>query len=353
MSAYLLLDVLIAYFIDLIAGDPYWLPHPVRFIGWLIKRTEGVLRRFTNNNPPEDQSLKQGKGLIGTYRINKSERRAGIVLMLFVVSATFLIVFGILKLASIIHPVLFHIINTYFIYSALASKCLASEAKKVYKVLKTGDLAQARKQLSMLVGRETASLNEKEITRAVVETTAENTVDGIISPLFYAIIGSLFGIGAPLVYAFKAVSTLDSMVGYMNEKYIDFGRASARTDDAANYIPARLSGVLIPLGALLCGMSFSKSFSVMLRDRRNHKSPNCAYPEAAVAGALGIKIGGANVYFGSIVEKPTIGDAEREISAEDIPKTIRLMYAASALMLVTGLGTAAALLASVCGLPGG
>lgn len=326
----LLLDVAIAYILDLIAGDPYWLPHPVRFIGWLIKRTEGILRKALND--------KVAKGLVNrTEEQAAMERRAGIVLMLVVVCTTFLLVFLILKLAAFIHPVAFHIINIYFIYSSLAAKCLGDEAKKVYRVLNDGDIVESRKRLAMLVGRETGNLSEKEIIRGVVETTAENTVDGVISPIFYAIIGSFFGIGAPLVYAFKAVSTLDSMVGYMNEKYINLGRASAKTDDAANYIPARLSGILIPAGALLSGMNYKKSFLIMLRDRRNHKSPNCAYSEAAAAGALGIRIGGTNIYFGKAVEKPTIGDPDHEIQCGDIIKTIKLMYASSTLTLIIGL----------------
>lgn len=325
MAEYLLLDVAIAYLLDLVLGDPYWLPHPVRFIGWLIKRTEALVRGAVG------RTVKAGDERA------KAERRAGWVLMLVVVSATFLTVLGVQILAQKIHPLLFHAVNIYFIYSALAARCLAVEAKKVYRAVKSGDLAESRKQLSMLVGRETSQLSEQEIIRGVVETTAENTVDGVISPLIYAIAGSLFGIGAPVVYAFKAVSTLDSMVGYMNDKYINLGRVSAKTDDAANYLPARLSGILIPVGALLCGLDFRKSFTIMLRDRRNHKSPNCAYPEAAVAGALGIKIGGSNVYFGQVVEKPTIGDADRTIRAQDIPGSIRLMYVSSALTLVIGL----------------
>lgn len=331
---FFLLDVAIAYIIDLAVGDPYWLPHPVRFIGWLIKRTEGFLRNIIQRellNKASDEGIK------GTEDLAVKERQAGIILMQIVVLTTFLLVFLILKLAAFLHPMVFHIVNIYFIYSSLAAKCLGDEAKKVYRVLKVGDIIESRKRLAMLVGRETENLSEGEIIRGVVETTAENTVDGIISPLFYAIIGSLFGIGAPLVYAFKAVSTLDSMVGYMNDKYINFGRASAKTDDAVNYIPARLSGLLIPASALFCGLNLKRSFSIMLRDRRNHKSPNCAYPEAAVAGALGIRIGGNNVYFGKVVEKPTIGDPDREIYAEDIPKTIQLMYVSSTIALIIGL----------------
>jgi adenosylcobinamide-phosphate synthase len=324
LAAYLLLDVIIAYILDLILGDPYWAPHPVRFIGWLIKRTENILRNIVKNS--KKQSV--------------SKRRAGVVLTVFVVSVTFLSVFFILWLAALIHPSLFHILNIYFIYTSFAARCLANEAKKVHAVLVEQDIPEARKRLAMLVGRETAGLGGQEIIRGVVETTAENTVDGIMSPVIYAVLGSLFGIGAPLVYAFKAISTLDSMVGYMNEKYLDLGRFSARTDDVANYLPARLSGLLIPLSALFCGESMKNSFLIMKRDRRNHKSPNCAYPEAAVAGALGVRLGGNNVYFGKLVEKPAIGDADRELKTSDIPAAVRLMYAASLLTLILCTGVA-------------
>lgn len=325
-TVYLFGDIVIAYIIDLMAGDPYWLPHPVRFIGWLIQRCESVLRHFTQHEDPDRKA--------------KKERMAGTVLMLTVVSVTFLIVFVIVNLAARVHPLLFHMVNIYFIYSSLAAKCLADEAKKVFTVLEQGDLPEARKRLSMLVGRQTEHLDTQEVARGVIETTAENTVDGILSPMIYAILGSFWGLEAPFAYAFKAMSTLDSMVGYKNDAYLHFGRTSAKTDDAANYIPARLSGGIIPIAAWLCSLNASKSFAIMRRDRRNHKSPNCAYPEAAFAGALGIRIGGTNIYFGQAVEKPTIGDADREINAQDIPRAIRLMYCTSTLTLVLGIGLA-------------
>lgn len=322
---YLLLDVLAAFILDLLFGDPYWFPHPVRFIGWLIKNTEKGLRRivaFVVDRGARDRG--------------RAERIAGAFLMLIVTGMVFLLVFGILKAAMLVHPVLFHLLNIYILYSSLAARCLADEAKKVHACLVGGSLDDSRKQLAMLVGRQTEHLEEKEIIRGVVETTAENTVDGVVSPLLYALLGSFFGLGAPLVYAFKAISTLDSMVGYMNDKYINFGRVSAKTDDAANYLPARLTGLLIPMAARLCGLNFRDSFRIMLRDRRNHKSPNCAYPEAAVAGALGVQLGGANVYFGRIMEKPTIGDVKRELVAGDIAKTIRIMYATAWLTVILG-----------------
>lgn len=338
MALYLLLDVIIAFILDLIFGDPYRLPHPVRFIGWLIKRTEAYLRKYLKSRL---LSQDNEAGSIDKTTSGRRTRRAGVVLTVVVVAVTFLVVLFILKLAALVSPILFHLVNIYFIYSSIAAKCLADEAKKVYVVLKKRDIPEAAKRLAMLVGRDTEGLSEKEIIRGVVETTAENTVDGIMSPVIYAVIGSLFGLGAPLVYAFKAISTLDSMVGYMNEKYIDLGRFSAKTDDVANYLPARLSGVLIPLSALFCGRSMAKSFSIMRRDRRNHKSPNCAYPEAAVAGALGVRLGGNNVYFGKIVEKPTIGDADRVLDISDIPATIKLMYTASLLTLLLSIAIGA------------
>jgi adenosylcobinamide-phosphate synthase len=331
MAIWLFFDIAAAFILDLIFGDPHWLPHPVRFIGWLINKTENGLRNCINKGAGRTLADNVNKS---ENELRKSKRRAGIALTIIVTGVTFFTVFIILKTAMLISPILFHIVNIYFIYSSIATKCLAVEAKKVYKELINNDIEGARKSLAMLVGRETANLSHKEIVRGVVETTAENTVDGVISPLFYAVLGSLFGLGAPVVYAFKAISTLDSMVGYMNEKYIDLGRFSAKTDDAANYIPARLSGLLLPLSAALCGMSGYRSFKIMLRDRRNHKSPNCAYPEAAVAGALGVMIGGNNIYFGKVVEKPTIGDAHRELEPVDIERTIRLMYCSAVLTLM-------------------
>lgn len=315
MFTYLIFDLIIAYILDLIIGDPIWLPHPVRFIGWLIKNCEKLFRRIVNKM---SKNIKPNLEII-----------AGGIMTAFVLISVFSIVYIILRAALSINIILYHVLNTYFIYSSFAAKCLADEALKVYRALKDNDLNRARHQLSMLVSRETHNLEQKDIIRGVVETIAENTVDGVLSPLIYAATGTLFGIGAPLVYAFKAISTLDSMVGYMNDKYIYFGRASARLDDLANYIPARLSGLFIPAAAFICGKNYKKSFSVMLRDRRNHKSPNCAYPESAVAGALGIKLGGDSIYFGQIVKKPTIGDEEKELEVSDIADAVRLMYVAS------------------------
>lgn len=298
------------------------MPHPVRFIGWLIQVTENFLRRITISENEKGRPEK--------------EIFAGGLLTIVIVSASFFLVYFILEISKYIHPVLFHLLNIYFMYSALATRCLAKEAHKVYVALIQKDIPKARKRLSMLVGRDTEKLTETEITRGVVETTAENLVDGVISPLIFIFIGTFFSMGAPLVYAFKAISTLDSMVGYKNARYNYFGRISARTDDVANFLSARFSGVIIPLSGFFCGLGFFKSFHMMLRDRKNHKSPNCAYPEAAVAGALGVLLGGTNSYFGEMVEKPTIGDALVELSPKHITTTIKMMVIASILTLLLG-----------------
>lgn len=328
MDITLIFDIAAAYLIDLAVGDPHRLPHPVRLIGRLISGLEGLLRAVAD-------------AAIQRYGVEKGrmERMAGGFLALSVVSATFMVVFLVLRMAKAVHPVLHHGLNIYFIYSAFAARCLADEAMKVYRPLVRNNLAEARKRVAMLVGRETRHLDEGEVIRAVVETTAENTVDGVIAPIVFAVVGSLFGVGAPLAYAFKAASTLDSMVGYMDDRYRNFGRVSAKLDDALNFIPARLSGLIIPAAAFVCGKGFARSFRIMLRDRRNHRSPNCAYPEAAVAGALGVRLGGSNVYFGRVVEKPAIGDAGKQLEVGDIADAVRIMYASSLIMILAGLGT--------------
>ena len=298
-----LLSIYTGYALDLIIGDPYSFPHPVRYIGKLISIVEKQIRKITSSD----------KGL----------KIAGFFLWFIVVGVTFGITTLVLQLFKF-NKVAYFIVNTILIYTTLATKCLKDESVKIYKVLKTGDLEKSRIQLSYIVGRDTKNLNEKEIVRATVETVAENTVDGIIAPLFYGFIG-----GAPLAMAYKAVNTLDSTVGYKNDKYYYLGFASAKIDDIANYIPARLGVILLPLGSLFTGFNFKDALKIGIRDRKNHKSPNCAFSEGAVAGALGIQLGGTNVYFGKEVYKPTIGDKTREIEIEDIVRTNKIMYSSS------------------------
>ena len=303
-----LLSIYTGYALDLIIGDPYSFPHPVRYIGKLISIVEKQIRKITSSD----------KGL----------KIAGFFLWFIVVGATFGITTLVLQLFKF-NKLAYFIVNTILIYTTLATKCLKDESVKIYKVLKTGDLEKSRIQLSYIVGRDTTNLNEKEIVRATVETVAENTVDGIIAPLFYGFIG-----GAPLAMAYKAVNTLDSTVGYKNDKYYYLGFASAKIDDIANYIPARLGVVLLSLGSLFAGFNFKNALKIGIRDRKNHKSPNCAFSEGAVAGALGIQLGGTNVYFGKEVYKPTIGDKTREIEIEDIVRTNKIMYSSSIISII-------------------
>jgi len=217
------------------------------------------------------------------------------------------------------YQVAYHIVNTYFLYTCFASGCLRDEGLKIYRALSEG-IEEARHKLSYIVGRDTANLDEKEIIRATVETVAENTSDGVIAPMLFAMVG-----GAPLAFTYKMVNTMDSMLGYMNEKYRDIGYFPAKTDDVFNFIPSRITGVLM-CAASVFKFDVVNGFKIMVRDRKNHKSPNCAYPEGAAAGLLGIQLGGNNFYFGEIMKKPKIGDNTKELEKEDIKRAIEIMY---------------------------
>lgn len=303
-----LLSIYTGYILDLIIGDPYSFPHPVRFIGKLISFVEKQIRKIATT----DKGLKIAGFFLWFIVVGVTLGSTSIVLYLFK-----------------FNKIAYFLVNTILIYTTLATKCLKDESVKIYKVLKTGDLEKSRIQLSYIVGRDTTNLSEKEIVRATVETVAENTVDGIIAPLFYGFIG-----GAPLAMAYKAINTLDSTVGYKNDKYYYLGYASAKIDDIANYIPARLGVILLSLGSLFAGFNFKDALKIGIRDRKNHKSPNCAFSEGAVAGALGIQLGGTNVYFGKEVYKPTIGDKKREIEIEDIVRTNKIMYSSSIISII-------------------
>jgi adenosylcobinamide-phosphate synthase len=303
-----MLSILAAVLLDAAAGDPYWFPHPVRFFGKYIKGFEAGVRK--------------------TAKSSKELKVAGVFLTISTVLLAYFTTYFLLRFALNISPIIYYGLNLIFLYTCLAARCLSSEAMKIYSLLVRGDIEAARKQTSMIVGRDTDELEEQEVTRAVVETVAENCSDGVIAPLLYMAIG-----GAPLAMAYKAVNTLDSMVGYKNDKYINFGWCSAKLDDLVNYIPARLTGFFIAIAALLMGFDFRSSFATMLRDGRNHSSPNSGYPEAAAAGAIGIQLGGTNLYFGKPVYKPTIGTAKRPIEKQDIKRTILLMLGAYILTL--------------------
>lgn len=292
---------ILAYLIDLVVGDPYWFPHPVIYIGKLISFIEKKIRKSGIN-------LKFG----------------GVILWITTVLAVFLITFFVLKIAAL-NSVVYFIISIGILCTTFSTKCLADEAKKVYYALESEDIDKSRTQISYIVGRDTSSLGEDEIIRAAVETVAENTVDGTIAPMFYCFIG-----GPVLAMTYKAVNTMDSMIGYKNEKYKDIGMFAAKADDIFNFIPARISLISFTIASFLLGYDYKSCFKIGIRDRKNHKSPNCAYSEGAVAGALGIELGGTNVYFGEVVYKPTIGDKKRKIERKDILKANKLLYVSTA-----------------------
>ncbi|UNK62886.1 adenosylcobinamide-phosphate synthase CbiB [Buttiauxella ferragutiae] len=299
----------VAWLLDYWFGDPPHWPHPVRWIGNLITVTQRIIRQFCKS----DRALKIGGG----------------VLWLVVVGTTWGVSWGVLYLANLLHPWLGWLVEVWMIYTVLAARCLSDAALDVYRALKHGTLAESREKLSWIVGRDTSQLERPQITRAVVETVAENSVDGVIAPLFFLLLG-----GAPLAMAYKAVNTLDSMVGYKTEKYRAIGYVSARLDDLANYFPARLSWLLLTIAAFCLRANPRQALRIGWRDRYQHSSPNCAWSEATVAGALGIRLGGPNTYFGERVEKPWMGDEQRGVAIDDITRTIQLMMLASLLALL-------------------
>ena len=290
------------FILDLILGDPHNWPHPVRWIGMLISKGEELIRKWL-------PKTKEG------------ERVGGILLVIGVVGITVFISTLLIKVGGWINPWLGTLVEIILAYQILATKSLKDESMKVYKALEAGDLEGARYAVSMIVGRDTASLDEEGIAKATIETVAENTSDGIIGPLFYLVIG-----GVPLAFMYKAINTLDSMIGYKNEKYEYFGTFGAKLDDVVNYIPARISGYLMIFASGLCGMNLKGAYTIYKRDRYNHKSPNSAHTEAACAGALNIQLAGDAYYFGIKCEKPTIGDNIRPVETEDIKRTNKLMY---------------------------
>ncbi|HHV26582.1 adenosylcobinamide-phosphate synthase CbiB [Anaerosalibacter bizertensis] len=300
-----MLDIVIAVILDFLIGDPYSFPHPVKLMGNIISVEDKFVRKI--------------------FKSKKALKIAGFLIAFINIAMAFFLTFILLKSIRK-YKLLYHIINIYLIYTCIAAKCLHKEAMKVYHAFNNG-IEDAREKLSYIVGRDTKSLSKEEIIKADIETIAENTSDGVIAPLFY-----IFILGAPGGLMYKMVNTMDSMLGYMNEKYIDLGCFPARIDDVFNYIPARLSGILMCVSSIF-KYDVVNGFKIMLRDRKNHKSPNSAYPEGAVAGLLNIQLGGSSYYFGKLVEKPTIGDKNKIIEKEDIKSTIDIMYRGELLLL--------------------
>ena len=310
--------LVLGFLLDLAFGDPRWLYHPIRLIGNLIAWAEKPFRAAF----PKSE---------------KGELAAGTFFAVFVVAVSTAVPALLLALASRLSLWLVFALEVFWSFQILAAKSLKSESMKVYAALKEGDLPKARKAVSMIVGRDTQNLSEEGVAKAAVETVAENSSDGVIAPLLFLALG-----GPALGFFYKAVNTLDSMVGYKNDTYLYFGRFSAKLDDVLNFIPSRISGLLLVLASPLAGLSMEGAWKIFRRDRRNHASPNSAQTEAAAAGALGVQLAGDAYYFGKLYKKPTIGDPLRPVEYEDIRRVNWLMYAAVCLALVLAVLAAAA-----------
>ena len=310
--------LVLGFLLDLAFGDPRGLYHPIRLIGNLIAWAEKPFRAAF----PKSE---------------KGELAAGTFFAVFVVAVSTAVPALLLALASRLSSWLVFALEVFWSFQILAAKSLKSESMKVYAALKEGDLPKARKAVSMIVGRDTQKLTEEGVAKAAVETVAENSSDGVIAPLLFLALG-----GPALGFFYKAVNTLDSMVGYKNDTYLYFGRFSAKLDDVLNFIPSRISGLLLVLASPLAGLSMEGAWKIFRRDRRNHASPNSAQTEAAAAGALGVQLAGDAYYFGKLYKKPTIGDPLRPVEYEDIRRVNWLMYAAVCLALVLAVLAAAA-----------
>jgi adenosylcobinamide-phosphate synthase len=292
-----MIDILIAVVLDFLIGDPHAFPHPVKLMGNIISFEEKVARKLAKT--------KQGLKISGLF------------IVMINVFLALLVPFSILKLLAF-NKILFSLVRIYFIYTMISARGLNKEAMQVIKALKAS-IENARKRLAYIVGRDTKELTREEIIRATIETVAENTSDGVIAPLFYILISVPFG------FVYKFVNTMDSMLGYKNDEYIDLGYFPAKVDDLFNLIPARITAALMVLTSLL-RFDTKNGIKILIRDRKNHNSPNSGYPESAVAGLLGIQLGGSHHYKGVLVYKPTIGDDLVNISTIHIHSTIDIMY---------------------------
>ena len=305
-----LFAIIIGFAADLLIGDPERLYHPVRLIGKLISGLEGLFRKIFPAT-------------------KKGERAGGAILAVLVFLISGIVPAALLWLCSLVNIWLCFALEAVMCWQILAVKSLKKESMKVSRALESGDIAGARKAVSMIVGRDTENLSEEGIIKAAVETVAESTCDGIVAPLFYMMIA-----GPAAGWMYKAANTMDSMIGYRNERYMYFGTWAARLDDALGFIPARLSGTLMSLGAFICGLNGKKAWKIFIRDRKKHKSPNSAHTEAAMAGALGIELAGDAYYFGKPVKKPEIGDPDRAPEIKDIRLANRLMYTTAVISLI-------------------
>lgn len=302
------LIIAIGFVLDLIFGDPEWSWHPVRIIGRLIERLETKLNKGKTN-----------------------KKLSGVALVILVVGLTIFCVWGSLGIAKVIHPVLYYVVSVLFIYFALSIKDLAVEANKVYKALKMGNIKEARRNLSMIVGRDTDKLDEPQIIRAAVETVAESIMDGIIAPLFYVFLG-----GPILAWAYKAINTLDSMVGHKNERLADFGWASAKLDGILNFIPSKIAAFLISFSAFCHRKNWIDSIRLVSRYLFEGTQHNSEMAEASMAGALGIQLGGLNFYSGKAAKKALLGDAKKPLETSDIKDSVSIAYLVSLFGVLIG-----------------
>lgn len=305
-----MIEIILGFLLDLIVGDPQNPIHPIRIIGSLCKTVEKFFRSI----------------------LKRYLKVAGLLTWILVVFIVFIFNYLLLKVTYRINPSVTMILGSVMIYFCISTKALKIEGLKVVKYVIKDDIEGARKQLSYIVGRDTKNLDKESILKAVVETVAENMSDGVIAPLFYAGIG-----GAPLAFLYKAVNTMDSMFGYKNDKYIEFGYFPAKLDDVFNYIPARLSGYFIVVVSFILGLDYKNSFKIYKRDKNNHSSPNSAHPEAALAGALNVQLGGPNYYFGKLVEKQTIGDDREKIDINKVNNTNNILYCSAVLGCIMAL----------------
>ena len=305
------MDILLGFILDTIIGDPYKLPHPIRWIGSFISILEKLCRKIA--------------------RKNTMLMILGAILAIVVISVSGGITLLVLKLSSF-NKYAYTTVSAVICYYMLAGKSLKTESMKVYKAFENNDTEGARKAVSMIVGRDTQSLTKEGIIKAAVETVAENASDGVIAPLIYMLI---FGPVGGVVY--KAVNTMDSMIGYVEEKYFYIGKFAAKLDDVLNYIPARVSGILVIISAFVLRYDYKNAFRIFKRDRRKHASPNSAQTESAMAGALGVQLAGDATYFGVVHKKPYIGDKKREIENEDIKRANDIMYTMTIICLIVGL----------------
>jgi adenosylcobinamide-phosphate synthase len=300
------LQIMLALILDSVAGDPPWMPHPVKMIGRLAAGCETACRSVV-----------------------RSERAAGVIAVLAVLGVIGLAAWGVLRLGYAMHPWAGEAVSVLMFYFCFAARDLVDRSSAVHAALDNADLPEARKTVAMIVGRDTGNLDESGVIRACVESVAENTVDGVTAPLFWAIIGGPLG-----AVMYKAVNTLDSIFGHTNEQYFLFGRAAARLDDAANFLPARITGLVTILAAMILRLRWKDAWRIFQRDRLRHPSPNGGHVEAAVAGAMGIRLGGDGIYLGKAVRKPFIGDPIQKVEAGHILQVNRIMIAVTALFLL-------------------